>query len=122
MSRSRRKKWNAVDAPSLARWLVLTGFLGLTGLVYVYLTIQLYHLGNEKKALERTLADLRTQNELASGQITNLTSRSTLQRRLKEGYLKMVPILDHNIVRLMMRPPGPGEDAVQPVLNQRATR
>jgi hypothetical protein len=122
MSRSRRKKWNAVDAPSLARWLVLTGFLALTGLVYVYLTIQLYHLGNEKKALEKTLAELRTQNELAGGQITNLTSRSALQRRMKEGYLKMVPILDRNIVRLMMRAPGPGEDAVQPVLNQRASR
>lgn len=122
MSRSRRKKWNAVNAPSLARWLVFTGFLALTGLVYVYLTIQLYHLGNEKKVLEKTLADLRTQNELASGQITNLSSRSALQRRLKEGYLKMVPISDRNIVRLMMRAREPGEDAVQPVVNQRASR
>lgn len=114
MSRSRRKKWNAVDAPSLARWLVLTGFLALTGLIYVYLTIQLYHLGNQQKTLEKTLADLRTQNELASGQIATLTSRSALQRRVKEGYLKMVPISDRSIVRL--------NDAVQPVVNQRASR
>lgn len=122
MSRSRRKKWNAVDAPSLARWLVLTGFLALTGLVYVYLTIQLYHLGNEKKTLEKSLAELRTQNELASGQITNLTSRSTLQRRLKDGYLRMVAIADRDIVRLTPLARGPGENAVQPVANQRAAR
>ena len=31
MSRSRRKNWNVVNAASLARWLVLTVFLALTG-------------------------------------------------------------------------------------------
>ena len=66
MSRARHKKWNTVNAPSLARWIVLTGFLALTGLIYVYLTIQLYHLGNQKNALEKALADFRSQNEVAS--------------------------------------------------------
>jgi len=89
MSRSRRKNWNTVNAASLARWIVLTGFLALTGLSYVYLTLQLYHLGDRKKALE---------TEVASAQIAALTSRSALQRRLKEGYLKMIPIAEHNIV------------------------
>lgn len=122
MSRSRRKNWNAVNAPSLARWIVLTGFLALTGLVYVYLTIQLYHLGNQKKTLEKALADFRMQNEVASVQIATLTSRSALQRRLKEGYLKMIPISERNIVRLNAPSHGPEEDAVQPVVNQRAGR
>ncbi|PYL34777.1 MAG: hypothetical protein DMF35_04035, partial [Verrucomicrobia bacterium] len=92
MSRSRRKNWNTVNAASLARWIVLTGFLALMGLSYVYLTLQLYHLGDRKKALETEVADLRMQNEVASAQIAALTSRSALQRRLKEGYLKMIPI------------------------------
>ena len=100
MNRSRRKNWNTVDAASLARWIVLTAFLALTGLIYVYLTLQLYHLGDRKKALENELASLRTQNDVASVQIAALTSRSALQRRLKEGYLKMIPISEHNIVRL----------------------
>jgi hypothetical protein len=122
MSRSRRKNWNVVNAPSLARWIVLTGLLALTGLIYVYLTIQLYHLGDQKKALEKTLADLRTQNEVASVQIAALTSRSALQRRLKEGYLKMIPISERSIVRLNLPSPGRAEDAVQPVVNERAGR
>src|SRR5438105_4517539 len=85
MKRSRRKNWNAVNAAAMARWIVLTAFLALTGLSYVYLTIQLYHLGDRKKALENELASLRAQNEVASVQIAALTSRSALQRRLKEG-------------------------------------
>jgi len=121
MKRSRRKNWNAVNAASLARWIVLTSFVALAGLIYVYLTIQLYHLGDRKKALENELASLRTQNDVANVQIAALTSRSALQRRLKEGYLKMIPISEHNIVRLTL-PARPEEDAIQPVANQRAGR
>lgn len=122
MNRSRRKNWNAVNAASLARWIVLTAFLALIGLSYVYLTIQLYHLGDRKKALENELASLDNQNDVASAQIAALTSRSALQRRLKEGYLKMIPISEHNIVRLQMPVRPESEDAVQPVANQRAGR
>src|SRR5207253_4129291 len=100
MNRSRRRNWNAVNAASLARWIVVTAFLALAGLSYVYLTLQLYQLGERKKAIENELASLRTQNDVASAQIAALTSRSALQRRLKEGYLKMIPISENSIVRL----------------------
>jgi hypothetical protein len=120
MSRSRRN-WNEVNAASLARWIVLTGFLALTGLGYVYLTLQLYHLGDRKKALETEVANLKMQNEVAGAQIAALTSRSALQRRLKEGYLKMIPIAEHNIVRLTL-PARNQDDQVQPVSNPRVVR
>jgi len=120
MSRSRRN-WNEVNAASLARWIVLTGFLALAGLCYVYLTLQLYHLGDRKKALETEVTNLRMQNEVASAQINALTSRAALQRRLKEGYLKMIPIAEHNIVRLTIPNRNP-DDAVQPVSNPRSAR
>ena len=122
MKRSRRKNWNTVNAPSLARWIVVTAFLALAGLSYVYLTLQLYHLGERKKAVENELASLRTQNDVASVQIAALTSRSALQRRLKEGYLKMIPISEGNIVRLTMPVPPADADAIQPVANQPAAR
>ena len=120
MSRSRRN-WNEVNAASLARWIVLTGFLALTGLIYVYLTLQLYHLGDRKKALETEVTNLKMQNEVAGAQIAALTSRAALQRRLKEGYLKMIPIAEHNIVRLTIPNRNP-DDAVQPVSNPRSSR
>jgi hypothetical protein len=101
---------------------VATAFLALTGLVYVYLTLQLYHLGDRKKALENELVNLRAQNDVASGQIAALTSRSAMQRRLKEGHLKLIPISERNIVRLSAPARPLGDDAVQPVANTRAGR
>jgi hypothetical protein len=95
----------------------MTAFLALSGLAYVYLTLQLYHLGERRKAVENELASLRTQNDIAAAQIATLTSRSALQRRLKEGYLKMIPVSESKIVRLTIPPQSSDEEAVQPVAN-----
>ena len=122
MNRSRRKNQNTVNAASLARWIVVTAFVALGGLSYVYLTLQLYHLGERKKLVENELLSLRTQNEVASVQIAALTSRSALQRRLKEGYLKMIPISERDIVRLSVPARQADEDAIQPVVNRPASR
>jgi hypothetical protein len=122
MNRSHRRNCNTVNAASLARWIVVTAFLALAGLSYVYLTLQLYHLGERRKAVENELAGLRTQNDLASAQIAALTSRSALQRRLKEGYLKMVPISEANIVRLTMPARSAEDNAIQPVANPSVTK
>ncbi|TMP94639.1 MAG: hypothetical protein E6L08_03375 [Verrucomicrobia bacterium] len=122
MNRSRRRNWNAVNAASLARWIVVTAFLALAGLSYVYLTLQLYHLGERRKAIENELASLRTQNDVTSAQIAALTSRSALQRRLKEGYLKMIPISENNIVRLTIPARSAEENAIQPVANPSGPR
>jgi hypothetical protein len=100
----------------------MTAFLAAAGLTYVYLTLQLYHLGERRKAIENELISLRTQNDVTSAQIAALTSRSTLQRRLKEGYLKMIPISEANIVRLTIPPRSPEEDTIQPVVNPSAAR
>jgi len=122
MKRSQRKNRNAVNAASLARWIVVTAFLALAGLSYVYLTLQLYHLGERKKSVENELSSLRTQNDVASVQIAALTSRSALQRRLKEGYLKMIPISERDIVRLTVPARQADENVIQPVVNEPATR
>ena len=122
MKHSRRKNWNAVNAASLARWILVTAFLALAGLSYVYLTLQLYHLGERKKSVENELISLRTQNDVAGVQIAALTSRSALQRRLKEGYLKMIPISERDIVRLTVPARQADENAILPVVNKPATR
>ena len=119
MNHRRRKNFNPIDAPSLARWIVIFIFVAATGLSYVYLSVQLHNLGTQRKTLERELSVVRTQNEDARVQIAALTSRTALQRRLKEGYLKMIPISERSIVRLSVPARGPGEDDLQPVANQR---
>ena len=122
MHAPRRKSFNSVNAASLARWIALTGFLALTGLIYVYLTLQLYHLGDRRKALENELASLRVQNDIARSNITARTSHLALQRQLKDGYLKMIPIAERNIVRLNVPRPARVEDTIQPVANKRGGR
>ena len=122
MNGSRRRNCNTVNAASLARWIVVTAFLALAGLSYVYLTLQLYHLGERRKSIENELATLRTQNDIAGAQIAALTSRSALQRRLKEGYLKMMPISEGSIVRLTMPARSADDDAIQPVANASGTK
>lgn len=117
-----RKQFNTINAASLARWIVITAFVAVTGLIYVYLTVQLYHLGDRKKELERQLVNVRAENDVAQVQIAALTSRSALQRRLKEGYLKMIPIAEQSIVRLNTPAEVSSENAIQPVVNQRAAR
>ena len=119
MNQRRRKNFNPIDAPSLARWIVIATFAAATGLSYVYLTVQLHHQGVQKKLLEQELVAVRMQNEDAKVQIAALTSRTALQQRLKEGYLKMIPIEEQSIVRLNSPARVAGEDSVQPVVNQR---
>ncbi len=122
MHTPRRKVFNSINTASLARWIVITAFLALTGLIYVYLSLQLHDLGDRKKALENELTSLRAQNVVTKVQIEALSSRSAMQHRLKEGYLRMIPIAESNIVRLSATAPPPGDDAVQPVANKRAGR
>jgi hypothetical protein len=112
MSRHSRQL-NRVGAASLARWIVVTALLAVTGLCYVYLSLQLHSLGDRKKSLE---------TELANVPIAALTSRSALQRRLKEGYLKMIPIAEQNIVRLAPTRTSPEENAIRPVANDQVGR
>ena len=118
MNRRRRKNFNPIDAPALARWIVISVFAAVTGLSYVYLTVQLHHQGLQRRALEQELAVTRTQNEDARVQIAALTSRTALQRRLKEGYLKMIPITEQSIVRLNRPAQMRDDNQVQPVANE----
>ena len=122
MQRARQKQFNAINAASLARWIVITSFLAVAGLIYVYVNVQLYQLGDQKKKLEVELTNIRSEIDVASVQVAALTSRSALQRRLKEGYLKMVPIAEQNIVRVTPPTGTNGEDAIRPVSNPRAGR
>jgi hypothetical protein len=122
MHAPRRKAFNSVNAVSLARWIAITAAVAMTGLIYVYFTLQLHDLGDRKKGLENELTNLHAQNDVAKVQIEALTSRSAMQRRLKEGYLRMISISERDIVRLNAAARPLGEDAVQPVANKRAGR
>ncbi len=116
MNRRRKPQFNTIEAASLARWIIIAIFVAAAGLVYVYLKVQLYHLGESRKKVETELRRVREENKIAHDQIAALTSRAALQQQLNKGYLKMVHITEQNIVRLNANRLGDNE--IQPVVNR----
>lgn len=100
MAQNRKKHANKLPVATLTKWMIVAFFFGVAGLGYVYLKNQLHTTSDEIKILEGTLARLSTENDLLRGNISALSSRSVLQRHLKEGFIKMVPVSDDRIVRV----------------------
>lgn len=100
MAMNRRRHTNAVPVAGIVKWMIVFGFLGVAGLSYVHFRNQMHASGNEIKALERQLTELTTQNDVVRAKISQLSSRSYLQRRLSEGFIRMTPITDDRIVRI----------------------
>jgi hypothetical protein len=115
MAHNRRKHTNTVQMGSLAKWLVLAAFVGMVGLSYVYLKNSLHATGAQIKKMESELSDFTTRGEVMRAQIASLSSRTTLQRRLSEGFIKMVPISDDRIVRINALPYRLASDEVHAV-------
>ena len=72
----------------------------MAGLSYVYLKNQLHVSGVQRKGMEQELNELISENNVMEAQISRLTSRTALQRRLDEGFIKLVPITSQAIVRV----------------------
>lgn len=115
MAGNRKKHSNTVQVGSLLKWVVAAFFLGIVGLSYVYLSNQMHTRGNEVARLEKDLAALKVRNEEAGAKIAQLSSRAVLQRRLNEGFIKMVPITDGCIVRITS--PSRAGDEIRAVSN-----
>lgn len=100
MARNRRKHTNSLPAAGICRWAVYALFLALAGLGYVYLKNGIHADGEQVSKLEKERKTLDTANEVLRTHIASLSSRSVLQRRLNEGFIKMVQINDGSIVRI----------------------
>ena len=110
MAGNRKKHSNTVQVGSLMKWVVALFFFGIVGLSYVYLSNQMHSRGNEISRLEKELSDIKVLNEEAGARIAQLSSRNVLQRRLNEGFIKMIAITDDRIVRINMPAHVPGDE------------
>ena len=100
MNPNARRHTNRLHFAALVRGVIITAFLGAAGLSYVYLKNQLHVTGAQRKGLEQELNELISENNVMEAQISKLTSRTALQRRLDEGFIKLVPITSQVIVRV----------------------
>ncbi len=118
MANNRRRHANAVPLASIASWVMICLFMCGAGLGYVYLKNQIHTTGTKIKGLERELADLSTQDDVMRSKIASLSSRAALQQRLKDGFIKLVPITDDRLVRVEMPRRKDGGD-LRAVSNER---
>ena len=123
MSRNRRRNQNQVPIGAFSPWMVIALVALVGGLSWVYLTNQRHTRGNEIKDLERQLATLRLDNEALRTKIATLSSRPALQRRMNEGFIKMVPITQDRIVQLnSSQSSGGSADEIRTVANEGVRR
>jgi hypothetical protein len=121
MAGNRKKHSNTVQVGSLLKWVIAAFFLGVVGLSYVYLSNQMHARNSEISKREKELADLKVLNEDAEAKIAQLSSRAVLQRRLNEGFIKMIAITDDRIVRISAPPRGSGNE-IRAVANRGAEK
>lgn len=98
MNRSRSK--NSFPLRPLIPWMVLALLLLVAGLGFVVVKNQQHQIGQAIRQVERGIRDERAVNEVLVAQISRLSSRGELQRRVQEGLVALAPIQDHAIARL----------------------
>ena len=100
MNPNSKRQNNRLQLAALLRWVIITAFLGVAGLSYLYLKNQLFVLGSRRHAMEQELRDLVAQNSVLGNRVSNLTSFTALQRHMDDGFLKVVPITDHVVAHV----------------------
>ena len=91
---------------AVLRSVVGAGLLAVTGLSFLYLKHQLYVAGARKQKLETELRDLSQRGRVLEARIAELTSRTALQARLKDGFIRMVDIPGPAVVHVKLLPEG----------------
>lgn len=100
MKSNAKRQTNLLHCASLFRWIVVAAIFGAAGLSYVYLKNQLHVSGMQRRALEQDLHELIAENNVMDAQIARLKSHTALQRRLQEGFIKLVPIAEHSVIHI----------------------
>jgi cell division protein FtsL len=110
MTRNRRNITQSIKVASIFKVVVSTSILATAGLSYVYLKNQLHQYGEIQRRLEYELTEIRTANEGVRAQITQLSSRGIIEKKLAKNSLGLLPIASDQIVRLNQRHDGAGDE------------
>lgn len=117
MNGNRRRVSNKIEINSLGWGIALVFLVGMAAFFFVYLKNQQHAAGDQTRLVERELREVEARNEALKARITALTSRGALQRRLDDGYVRLVPIRDTSIARV-----GPAQSADEDGILRTASR
>jgi hypothetical protein len=106
MSNRRRQQTNTFPIGVLVP-LILVALIALAGgMTWVHYRNQMVTRGRDIRTLEREIATIHAELEGLRPRIAQLTTRTALQARLNEGFIKMDPIRRECIVRVSARADG----------------
>lgn len=91
---------NVLPLGPLMFWLSLVVILGVLGLCFVHMKHKLKADGDRCRTIERELAGLEQKNEVFETEILRLKSRRSIERRMQDGFISMIPVADSRMVRL----------------------
>lgn len=91
---------NPIQAAKVAKFVALTFLVGALGLAYVNVKNQQYVLAEKIRKTERQIRDVQSRNEVLVAQVTQLSSRPMLQKRVAEKFISVVAISGDKIARL----------------------
>jgi cell division protein FtsB len=97
---NRKKQVNQIHFSELVRWIAVAVFVGVCGLLFVYIKNEQFALGDRIRQAERQTKEVRAENQVLEAQISILSSRVTLQHRLADGTVHLKPISGGDIARL----------------------
>lgn len=104
----------------ILRSVVGAAFLAATGLSFLCLKHGLHVAGGRKRTLETELRDLSQRGRVLDAQIAELTSRTALQGRLKDGFIHMVEIPAAAVVHVRLLPDNPAAGLASAGLGEEA--
>jgi hypothetical protein len=123
MSANRRRLENTVPVGAFSPWLIIAILVLMGGMTWVYYKNQIVNRGGEIKAMENELAALGRKNEALTWRIAQLSGCAALQKRLDEGFIKMVKIAPASIVHVdFPHPAGVIGSEIRTVSNSVARR
>lgn len=97
---NRKKQVNQIQFSELARWVTVFVFVGVCGLLFVYMKNEQFALGDRIRQAERDIKEIRAENQVLLAQKSILSSRVTLEHRIADGTVHLKPIEGQDIARL----------------------
>jgi len=97
--RSNRKR-ESLHFGTVAKSLLICGFVGVIGLTYVWQKNQIYRLGDDIKKRENMLAAAEKRNVMLEAQLAQLKSPAYLESRCKQYNLTLVAPREAQMIRL----------------------
>ena len=85
---------------TLRPWLIVALIVLIGGMTWVQYRNQSVTSGRDIKKLEKQLAELNNDLEALRPKVNQLCSRTALQARLDDGFIKMIPLQQDRIVQV----------------------